>query len=131
MDTKDAGRILVATKFIKSQEKILTDEAPVVAPIIFGGQVSVEPNFFCIACFKICMGKWSKFWDFKYSASQTKIYTGWLLYGGPEKTKNCVKVVPPINKVPYQILECISLATQKHPDFLSSASHRHELAKRL
>ena len=57
VDTKDAGRILVATKFIKSQEKILTDEAPVVAPIIFGGQVSVEPNFFCIACFKICMGK--------------------------------------------------------------------------
>ena len=52
--------------------------------------------------------------------------TGWLLYGGPEKTKDCVKVVSPINKVPYQILDCISLATQKHPDLLCSASHRHE-----
>ena len=31
----DAGRILVATRDIKVQEKIMTDEAPIVAPILF------------------------------------------------------------------------------------------------
>ena len=57
--------------------------------------------------------------------------TGWLLNGGPEKTRNCVKVVPSINKLPYQILNCISLATQKHPNLLCLAFHRPEVAKRL
>ena len=57
--------------------------------------------------------------------------SGQLLYGGLEKTKNCVKVVLPINKLPYQILNCISLATQKHQNLLCSAFHRTELAKRL
>ena len=33
--TPDAGRILVATRDIKVQEKIMTDEAPIVAPILF------------------------------------------------------------------------------------------------
>ena len=56
---------------------------------------------------------------------------GWLLYGGPEKTKDCLQVVPPINKLPYKILYSTSLATQKYPDLLCSASHRPELAKRL
>ena len=55
-ETPDAGRILVAEKPIKSQEKILTDIASVFAPIIFNGQSITEPNFFCINCFKICLG---------------------------------------------------------------------------
>ena len=55
-DTPNAGRILVATRLIKRQEKILTDEAPVVAPIVFSGQVQIEPNFYCISCFKNCVG---------------------------------------------------------------------------
>ena len=55
-DTPNAGRILVATRPIKRQEKILTDEASVVAPIVFCGQVNLEPNFYCITCFKNCVG---------------------------------------------------------------------------
>ena len=55
-------------------------------------------------------------------------YTGWLLYGGPEKIKNCVKVVPSINKFSYQTLKCISLATHNPPDLLCSASHKPDLA---
>ena len=55
-DTPNAGRILVATRPIKKQEKILTDEASVVAPIVFCGQVTLEPNFYCITCFKNCVG---------------------------------------------------------------------------
>ena len=55
-ETPNAGRILVATRHIKRQEKILTDEAPVVAPIVFSGQVKIEPNFYCISCFKNCTG---------------------------------------------------------------------------
>ena len=43
---------------------------------------------------------------------------------------NCVKVVPPINKLSYQILNCISLATQKHPDLLYSAYHRPDRVKK-
>lgn len=54
-DTANAGRILVATQGIKSQDKILTDTASVVAPILFGGG-PIDPKFFCISCFKICLG---------------------------------------------------------------------------
>ena len=88
--TPDAGRILVATRDIKVQEKIMTDEAPIVAPILFrysdlnvnssfsnitqswtnrllqkllenmclfcSGQVNFQLNFFCIQCFKLCLG---------------------------------------------------------------------------
>ena len=57
VDTENAGRILVANKSIKSQEKILTDQALVVSPVIYSGQVTVQPKFFCINCFKICQGK--------------------------------------------------------------------------
>ena len=43
---------------------------------------------------------------------QFKGPTRWLIYGRPEKTKNCVKEVPPmppINKIPYQILNLFAL----------------------
>ena len=56
VETPEAGRILVATRLIKAQEKILTDEAQVTAPIIFSGQVSSDPSFFCIHCFKLVVG---------------------------------------------------------------------------
>ena len=42
--TPDAGRILVATRDIKVQEKIMTDEAPIVAPILFRYS---DPNINC------------------------------------------------------------------------------------
>ena len=54
--------------------------------------------------------------------------TGWLVYGGPEKTKDIVKVMPPINKLPYKILDSISLAIQKYPDLLWSASHTVDMS---
>ena len=59
------------------------------------------------------------------------IHTGWLLYGGPEKTKDCVQVVPPINKLLFKILNSTNLGTKKHSDLLCSASYRPELAIRL
>ena len=42
--------------FKKAQEKILTDDAQVVAPILYSGQVNFQVSFFCIACFKYCLG---------------------------------------------------------------------------
>ena len=57
LETSNAGRTLVASQAIKPQEKILTDTALVSSPVIFSGQVSTQPNFFCISCFKICQGK--------------------------------------------------------------------------
>ena len=40
----------------QAQEIILTDEAPIVAPILYSGQVNFKISFFCIQCFKLCMG---------------------------------------------------------------------------
>ena len=57
LQTPNAGRTLVASQTIKPQEKILTDTALVSSPVIFSGQDSTQPNFFCISCFKICQGK--------------------------------------------------------------------------
>ena len=57
LETSNAGRTLVASQLIKPQEKILTDTALVSSPVIFSGQDSTQPNFFCISCFKICQGK--------------------------------------------------------------------------
>ncbi len=55
-NSQNAGRILVASTDLKVQDKIMTDIAPVIAPVLFSGQVSFEPNFFCITCAKICLG---------------------------------------------------------------------------
>merc|ERR1712141_205119 len=56
IQTPNAGRTLVATRDIKAQEIILTDEAPIVAPILYSGQVNFKISFFCIVCFKLCRG---------------------------------------------------------------------------
>ena len=56
IQTPNAGRTLVATRDIKAQELILTDEAPIVAPILYSGQVNFKISFFCIVCFKLCRG---------------------------------------------------------------------------
>ena len=77
-------------------------------------------NYICFLSVSICL-----------ATTASKKTTGWLLYGGPEKTKDCVQAVPPINKLPYEILQSTSLATQKNSDLLCSASHRPDLGKRL
>ena len=56
IQTPNAGRTLVATRDIKAQQLILTDEAPIVAPILYSGQVNFKISFFCIVCFKLCRG---------------------------------------------------------------------------
>ena len=35
------------------------------------------------------------FFPFIFALLLVFFFTGWLLYGGPEKNKDCVKVVPP------------------------------------
>ena len=54
--------------------------------------------------FSVCVCTYSVVYWYKQILQAFFNYQYRLLYGVPEKTKNWVQVVPPINKLPYEIL---------------------------